>query len=177
MDCSKMSDYLKSLESSVKASTHNAKLSRIHQGIHFLALTLDVSGLMEVQRIESLTKNWSAVLAKSSRVANRERMEDQSEKPQDFGDIDALVQSKVFQDLFKTLVRTAKAGKPVDNNALHNARLWLAGCLLHTNSQRPGAIANMTTLQCKKGLSKSKASIRVTEHQTRTTGSTMLTVK
>lgn len=107
-------------------------------------------------------------------MANRERLEDKSEEGIHFGDVDAFVGSKNFHDLFKRLVGDAKAGKPVDNSALHDTELWLAGCLLHTNSQRPGAIANKAALQCEKGISKTKAVIRVTKHKTQTTGSAML---
>ena len=68
----------------MQPSTQNAKLNRIRHGIHFLALSLDASGLLEVQRVEGLIKNWSAVLAKSARVANRERLEDKLEEPLDW---------------------------------------------------------------------------------------------
>ena len=71
LDGSKLHQYLKTLEPVVQPSTQNAKLNRIRQGIHFLALNLDAAGLFEVQRVEGLIKNWSAVLAKSSRVAVR----------------------------------------------------------------------------------------------------------
>lgn len=56
LNCSKVSEYLRLLEPEVKASTQNAKLNRIRQGIKYLALGLDSDGLMDVQRIEALIK-------------------------------------------------------------------------------------------------------------------------
>ena len=179
LDSSKLNNYLKTLEPDVQPSTQNAKLNRIRQGLHFLALSLDASGLLEVQRVEGLIKNWSAVLAKSSRVANRERLEDKSEEPLNFGDVESFVSSKEFHQLARRLVSDAKHGRPVDHSHLHDVELWLAGSILHTNSQRPGAITNITVAECEKATAgkTAKATIRVTKHKTKTTGSAMVTVK
>ena len=178
IDSQKMNEYLQSLEPALKPSTQNAKLNRIRQGIHFLALRLDSTGLLEVQRVEGLIKNWSAVLARSARTANRERLEDKSGEPADFGDVDAFLASSHFHRLSKGLIADVKAGKPVDPAGLRDVQLWLMGCLLHANSQRPGAVANMTIRQCKKGTTgKSTGMILVTKHKTGTTGSAMITVK
>ena len=58
--------------------------------------------------------------------------------------------------------------------------LWLAGCLLYTNEQRPGAIANLTIDQYKKGKisvegRSSYFTIAVSKHKTGTTGSARIT--
>ena len=67
----------------------------------------------------------------------------------------------------------------MEQSKLHDVELWLAGSILHTNSQRPGAIANISLTECKKATvgSTTKASIRVSKHKTNTTGSARLTVK
>ena len=180
LDCSLLNKYLQSLEPEYQASTQNAKLNRIRQAIHFLALSLDAAGLLEVQRVESLVKNWSAVFAKTARQANREKLEDKSEQPIDFGDVDRLVRSEELHQLQKRLITAAKNGQQLVPQDLHTVEVWLAGCLLLTNHQRPGAITNMCCDEFERAMSTkdpTSATIRVRNHKTATTGRAMVTAR
>lgn len=86
-------------------------------------------------------RNWASVLGKAARQANRERLEELSEQPVTFGDIDELVRCKALHQKLHESVDMIKKGKPVCRNDIGNLTVWVAGCLLLTNCNRPGAIA------------------------------------
>ena len=81
--------------------------------------------------------------------------------------------------MVKALVSDAKHGRPVEPSNLHGVELWLAGSILHTNSQRAGAVANITVAEYEKAAAGKtvKAMIHVSKHKTKTTGSAMITIK
>ena len=156
------------------------ELNRIRQGVHFLSLELEKADLHQNKRIDKLIKNWAAVLGKEARRVNRERLEDLSEQPVSFGDVDQLVGCKELAQLFCKLVEEAKRGKPLDPHSLHTVTIWLAGCLLLTNTHRPGAICNIKMEEVRKAKSSTEGrtpftQIRVYRHNTGTTGSAHLT--
>lgn len=77
-------------------------------------------------------------------------------------------------------MRKLEGGRKVDQNILRRITIWLAGSLMHTCAQRPGAIVNMTLEEYQAasltvvGRTKYK-SIRVANHKNGTTGSTRIT--
>ena len=52
-------------------------------------------------------KNWAAVLGKEACRANRERLENLSEQPVSFGDVDELGGCEELAELFHKLVNEA----------------------------------------------------------------------
>lgn len=176
-----LDNYLSSLEGEVKASTQNAKLNRIRQGISYLTLSLDQADLPKAERVFGLIRNWAGVLATKARRDNRERLEDKSEQPAEFGEIDKYVQCQAFHRLHSKAVESVKKGTPVSSQDLHTITVWLAGVLLHTNHQRPSAICSITLHDFNRAKTVMEGhvkytTIRVVKHKTGTTGSAFITI-
>ena len=167
--------YLQNIEGGVQAATQNSKLNRIKQAVIFLSLSLDSDALPRVERALCLIRNWASVLGKAARQANRERLEELSEQPVSFGDIDELVRCQALHQKLHESVDLVKKGKPVGGHDIGNLTVWVAGCLLLTNCNRPGAIANMTVEEYRKAITTTVGrvttiSIAVSKHKTGTTG-------
>ena len=106
-----MDRYLQCIEKNVESSTQNSKLNRVRQGVSFSAVSLGPEDLLRVQQIEAQIKNWSSVLGKEARRVNRARLEDLSEKPIEFGDVDPFLKHQPLHTPFHTLVSTAQRGE------------------------------------------------------------------
>ena len=176
--------YLKHLEdNAIQPSTQKAKLCRLSQGVQFLSLGLDDSDLPKVERVKHLIKNWIAVGGREARTKNRNLLEDMTGKPfeRELTEVDKFLQLHEMQLLTRELVRAAKTDKPVASKELRSLVLWLAGCLLYANHQRPGAIINITLAEYEESrvTTEGKSTYRtilVANHKTSTTGRAKVTV-
>ena len=56
--------------------------------------------------------------------------------------IDEFCTSAVMMNVLDCAVNQSKAGEKTPSTQVRKLTIWLAGCLLHTNAQRPGAITN-----------------------------------
>ena len=69
--------YFRALEENgVQPSTQNANISRLRQGVEFLALSLSDCDLPKVERVKHIMRNWGSVLGKEARRRNRIHLED-----------------------------------------------------------------------------------------------------
>lgn len=74
-----------------------------------------------------LIRNWSGVLGKAARCDNRERLEDLSEQPVDFGEVDSLVGCRPLRELMNDMVQDAKRGQaPTQQDLAPSPSGWLA---------------------------------------------------
>ena len=107
------------------ASVHGIDSNRIKQAITFLSLTLDSDTLPKVERVMAFIRNWSGVLGKAARQTNRERLEELSEQPVSFGDIDDLVKCQALHQQLRDTVEMAKQGTPVSGQDIHDLTVWV----------------------------------------------------
>lgn len=176
-----MDRYLQMVQSRVGPSTQNSKLCRLRQGITFLSLRLDARDLPNATRMEVLMKAWCSSIGKEARKQNRNKLEEKSEEPVDFGDIDSFVKCHALHQLASKLARDARDGLQVNRKDLRSVTVWLAGCIMHTNHQRPGAVCNATIGEYSRATEIEKGrttylTFRVQNHKTATTGSAKISV-
>ena len=141
----KLNQYLTQLESTKKASTQYSVLCRLRHRIQFVNLGLDSGETMKAEKCLTLVANWIAAIGKEVRRTRRIHLEDMSDKgPVPISTIDDFCQSPVMTKRLDTAVRRAKESKKVPLSEVRHIGIWLAGSLLHSNAQRPGAISNAT---------------------------------
>ena len=177
-----MNAYLREVErSGLTPSTERAKLNRLRSSIEFLCLGLDTEHLPQVAKIKQILSNWISVLGKEAKIRNRIALEEASENPVSLDNVDEFVKLRPMKELIQRLFVKAEKEEVVQLQELRSAEVWLAGCLLLTNHQRPGAVANAKTVEW----ASSKASVVgrkeyrtffVADHKTATTGRAKLTV-
>ena len=125
-------------------------------------------------------KNWSSVLGKVARRRNRIRLADISDQPVDLSGVEAFINCHALKQLTKDIVTKAKQRKHISTQHLRVVVLWLAGALLLSNHQRPGAIINATMAEYRaaKTTTVGRATYKtfvVANHKTSTTGRAKLT--
>ncbi len=181
LDATALDRYLQTMEQqAVQASTQNAKLCHIRQGINYLQLNLDPGEVQQVGRVLELIGNWSSAIGKEARKANTARLEEKSEQPTAFGAVEQFLSCKALHTLFTTLVHEVKRGNPVALKDIRVVTIWLAGSLLLTNHQRPGAVSKAQLAEYMRGSTTTHGRItyktfKVQEHKTGTTGSAKMT--
>ena len=140
-----MNSYLKEVENSgLTPSTERAKLNRLRSGIDFICLGLDAALLPQVAKIKQILSNWLSVLGKEANVRNRIALEEAPENPVSLDSVDEFINLRLMEELIQRLFRKGRGGESHD---LRYAEIWLAGYLLLTNHQRPGAVANSKTAE------------------------------
>ena len=120
------------------------------------------------------------MLGKEVRRHNRISLEEASENPAGLDVVDNFINLLEMKQLVQRWFVKVKEKEAVQNTDLRSTEIWLAGCLLLTNHQRPGAVANVTVAEW----AASKASVvgqeyrtfYVTNHKTATTGRAKKTV-
>ena len=168
--------YMKTLEvEGKKASTQHATLSRIKQGLTYLNLSLDPADSIMAEKTLTVISNWSSVLGKGSRKTKRANLEDMAIAPTSMAEIDKFVNSHEMSRLNENIVSRMRKGETVAQADLSKAMVWLAGCLLHSNAQRPGAVTNATLNEFHAATTstigrETYLTILVTNHKTSTTG-------
>ena len=177
-----MNSYMKEVENSgLTPSTERAKLNRLRSGIEFICLGLDTALLPQVANIKQILSNWISDLGKEANVRNRIALEEASEKPVSLDNVDEFINLRPMKELVQRLFVKAEKEEVVQSHDLRHTEIWLAGCLLLTNHQRPGAVANAKTAEW----ASSKASevgrkeyrtFFVAEHKRSTTGRAKLTM-
>ena len=134
-----MNSYLKEVENSgLTPSTERAKLNRLQSGIDFICLGLDAALLPQVAKIKQILSNWISVLGKEAKVRNRIALEEASENPVSLDSVDECINLRPMKGLIQRLFVKAEKEEVVESHDLRYAEIWLAGCLLLTNHQRPG---------------------------------------
>ena len=144
-DAGALDKYLRVLEEGgATNSTLNAKVSRLRVTLQFMSLRAGPEVLPEVERTQIFMKNWGAVYGKEARRVNREHLEDRSEKPVNFEGTTLFISFPEMRRLARSLISNAQASKPVKNSEIRSTIIWLAGALMLSNHQRPGAVVNVT---------------------------------
>ena len=139
----KLDTYLRNMEvQGMKASTQHAALCRLKQGLTYVNLSLDPQETVRAEKCLTLLTNWLLTLAKEARVAKRTHLEDMQSPS--FSKIDHFTTSEMMVQNLKSAVVKLRKGKTVTQADLQRIMLWLAGSLLHSNAQRPGAVTNAT---------------------------------
>ena len=173
--------YFKMLEErEVTYATLAAKISRLSAGIEFYAMAAKPVELPHIERVKGILKNWRIVYSRDAKRENRERLEDLSEAPPSLECVNEFIQCQDLHSLAKNIFSLAKGNKDVKGQDIRTVILWLAGSLLLTNHQRPGAIVNakieeyMAAKEVKVGRDTYKT-FYVKQHKTGTTGRAKIT--
>jgi len=104
-----MHTYPSHLEGEVKFATQNAKLSRIRQGnISLLDAQPRSNWPAEGRKGNGLIKNWSSVLAKEARQENLTRLEDLSEQPAHFGEVEIYTRCQALHSFHRKAVENGR---------------------------------------------------------------------
>jgi len=144
-DASALDRYLRVLEEGgATSSTLNAKVSRLSVALQFMSLRAGPEVLPEVDRTQMFMKNWRAVYGKEARRVNREHLGDRSEQPVNFEGTTLFISWPEMKRLARSLISNVQASKPVKNSEIRSTIIWLAGALMLSNHQRPGAVVNVT---------------------------------
>ena len=178
----KLDTYLRNMEvQGMKASTQHAALCRLKQGLTYVNLSLDPLETVRAEKCLTLLTNWLSTLAKEARVAKRTHLEDMSDNPSpSFSVIDRFTTSEMMVQNLQSAVVKLRKGKTVTQADLRRIMLWLAGSLLHSNAQRPGAVTNATLEEYEAATVSSVGretykTFLVSNHKTGTTGRAKLT--
>ena len=73
-------------------------------------LMLSPTDLLKAERVIGLIKNWSSVLAKEVRQENLTRLEDLSEQPAHFGEVEIYTRCQALHSLHRKAVENGKKG-------------------------------------------------------------------
>ena len=170
--------YLNALEhQEKKATTQHATLCRIKQGLAFVNLSLDTTETTKAEKCLTLITNWLSALGKEARRINLEEISEKGSA--------SLTEIERFAKCSEMSVSLRKVVGKIRNQQMtsqHDLRLimvWLAGCLLHCNAQRPGAVTNASLAEYESATTskigrETYKTIIVANHQTATTGRTRL---
>ena len=182
-DPTKLDTYLRSLnDQGKKASTQHSTLCRIQQGLKYVLLSLDPAATIEAQKCQSLVSNWLSTLGKEVRKEKRVHLEEMSDRGRAaLSEIDMFARCPAMIKAMQSAVAKVKAATPVLQPDLRQLTVWLAGCLMHSNAQRPGAIINATIDEYNRATvevigREPYKTIVVVSHKTSTTGSARLTM-
>lgn len=182
-DAKKLDKFLSSLEAqNKKPSTQHAKLCRIKQGLMYVHLSLDPAKTVQAEKCLTLIGNWLSTLGKEARKMKRAHLEDMSDRGSaSMTEIERFTRSTEMANSLRTLVQRTKAGERVAQGDLRQIMIWLAGCLLHSNAQRPGAITNATVEEYGAATVSTVGrevykTLLVANHKTATTGRAKLTL-
>ena len=186
-DALKMSTYLDHLQESGKSATsQHATLCRLKQGLSFHALSLEPADVPRAERCLTLISNWLSALGKEARRAKRDHLEDMSasaggSSAATMSAIETFSNNQEMVETLQTTVRSVKKGEWVSQVRVRTVMIWLAGCLVHCNAQRPGAITGATLAEYQAaGVSQvgrgKYTTMVVKNHKTSTTGSAKITL-
>ena len=178
----KLEGYLRSLEAEKKATTQYSIVCRLRQGIRYVQLGLDTSETVKADKCLLFVANWISAIGKEARQAKRinlEEMADRGAAP--MGGIDDFCKSEEMVKSLDLMVQKANGGKKLASRNIQCAAVWLAGCLLHTNAQRPGAICNATVTEYEKAVvttagREKYTTFYVRHHKTASTGRAKITM-
>ena len=97
------------------------------------------------------------------------------------GEIERFSRSNTMNQELTTTVDNIKKGRNVSQSQLRKIEIWLAGSLLHSNAQRPGAVTNATLAEYELATTSTigRATYRtffVENHKTAVTGRAKLTM-
>ena len=178
----KLDEYLKQLENQgKKATTQHGILCRVKQGLAYVNLSLDPTETLKAEKCLKLISNWISTLGKEARRAKRVHLEDMADKgPASMTAIDEFCSSPEMRRALSSAVEKSKNGERISPAELRKITIWLAGSLLHSNAQRPGAITNATLSEYKAATvftmgRKTYSSFMVANHKTATTGRAKIT--
>ena len=147
-DASELDKYLRVLEEGgATSSTLNAKVSCLSVALQFMSLRAGPEILPEADRTQMFMKNWQAVYGKEVRKVNRENLEDRSEKPVNFEGTTLLISCPEMKRLARSLISNVQASKPVKNSEIRSTIIWLAGVLMLSNHQHPGAVVSLASVK------------------------------
>ena len=110
----------------------------------------------------------------------RQKLEEAEVDTEGFRSIEELVVEPQLCSFFSRTVADIKRGDTVSSEDLTKLSTWIAGCLMHTNHQRPGAVVNMKLTELQKALqdgTKDRLVVVVQDHKTATTGSARVVTK
>lgn len=175
----KLDSFLRSLElQGKKPTTQHAKLSRVKQGLMYVNLSLDPEESGKAEKCLTLMSNWMSAIGKEAKRLKRVNLEDMSTAS--MSDIERFAKCEKMTSLLKETVQKIEKGKEVDQVDLRQIMLWLAGSLMHSNAQRPGAVTNATLEEFKAGTKSTIGreeykTFLVEKHKTSTTGRAKLT--
>ena len=161
------------------------KLQRIQTALEYLLISeqLDTSS-EELFRRAEVTKlslrNWRSTLSKEKRRKQIIRLEELSDVALDFEQVNRLIESRELLQLFND---TVKEVSPPARDTL-DCMVWIAARSMYKNSQRPGAIVNMTLKEVTDAIRNEHHEgddhylvIRVSEHKTATSGTAKVVFK
>lgn len=113
--------------------------------LNYLILSLDHPETTKAEKCPTLIGNWISALGKEARRVSRANLEDMAEKgSSSMSGIDQFCRCGEMHQMLNKAVRDAMKGVKVPTRDTRKIVIWLMGCLLHSNAQRPGAIANAT---------------------------------
>lgn len=140
----KLDHYMRKLERDrKKATTQHSILYRVRQGLTYIILKLDSCETIKAQKCLSLVGNWIVSLGKEARRMKRVQLEDMANKgAASMSGIEQFCRSTEMIGELDIAVQRSKEGKNIPATGVRRLTVWLAGCILHTNAQRPGAITN-----------------------------------
>ena len=173
-----LDEYLKAMEvQKRKPGTQYSFLCRLKQALAYVDITLDSVESLKAAKSMTVINNWIKRVGKEMRKHRRNRLEDMSEagREQSMGDIHHFATSDEMQLELQRVIEKIQRGQNVQQPDLRRIMVWLAGSLLHTNSQRPGAIVNATLTEYERATlstvdRKAYKTFLVANHKTGTTG-------
>ena len=174
--------YLSHLEAEgKKATTQHATLCRLRQVLMFINLSLSPTDTNKAEKCLQLISNWLSNLGKEAKRVKRIRLEDLSDRGvAKIGSIERFAQSEAMRQLLTKTIENIKRDD-VRQTELRKIEIWLAGSLLHSNAQRPGAVINATLAEYKSATTSNVGrdtytTFYVENHKTSVTGRARLTL-
>ena len=143
-----MNRYLTSIEQAgLTSSTEKAKLNRLRSAIDYVALEVSAIDMPQVEKIRGILKNWISVLGREANKRSRIALEEASENPGGLDVVRKFTTLVEMRKLVESLAAKAEKEEAVASTDLRSVEIWLAGCLLMMNHQRPGAINHATAAE------------------------------
>ena len=141
-----MDNYLSQLKKTGKTATsQHATLCRLRQGIGFIYMGLTWEHSLTAKKCLKTVSNWISTLGKRARADKRVSLEEMSERPsKGLQNINSFAQNEQMVTLLQRTVQRKSKGERVPAATSCRIMIWLAGVLMHCNTQRPGAVANAT---------------------------------
>ena len=179
IDPEAMNRYLTSIEQAgLTSSMEKAKLNRLRSAIDYVALEVSAIDMPQVEKIRGIL---ISVLGREADKRSRIALEEASENPGGLDVVRKFTTLVEMRKLVESLAAKAEKEEAVASTDLRSVEIWLAGCLLMMNHQRPGAINHATAAEWAASKTtvvgrKTYTIFFVANHKTGTTGRAKITV-